>query len=60
LKIPYRDKKKQRDYMKTYMRDYRKMEREAIKEARRMLGLSTRVRKTQKQTNPKKKRRKVK
>jgi len=51
--MPYKDKKKQKDYMKDYMRDYRKMEREAIKEARRMLGLSTRVRKTQKQTKPK-------
>ena len=53
--MPYKDKNKQRDYMARYMRDYRKMERNAIKEARRLLGLNTRVKKTQKK---KKKRRK--
>ena len=47
--MPYSDKKKQRNYMKSYMREYRKMERQAIKEARRLLGLNTGVKKTQKQ-----------
>lgn len=46
--MPFKDKKEYRDYMKGYMRDYRKMERNAIKEARRLLGLSTKVRKKQK------------
>jgi len=56
--MPFADKKKYRKYMADYMRDYRKMEREAIKEARRLLGMNTRVRKTQKKKKPAKKRRK--
>ena len=46
--MPFKDKKKRRSYMKDYMKDYRKGEREAIRQARRVLGLNTRVRKTQK------------
>jgi hypothetical protein len=51
--VPIKDKKKRRKYMASYMRDYRKAEREAIQEARKLLGLSTRVRKTQKKRGKK-------
>jgi len=56
--MPFADKRKYRDYMAEYMREYRKRERQAIKEARRLLGMNTRVRKTQKRKKPQKKRRK--
>ena len=46
--MPIKDKKKRRSYMKDYMKEYRERERELIQKARRDLGLSTRVRKTQK------------
>jgi len=52
--MPFKDKKKRRTYMKDYMKDYRRLEREAIQEARRVLGLNTRVRKTQKKPQKKK------
>jgi len=37
-----------REYMASYMKEYRLKERQLIQKARRDLGLSTRVRKTQK------------
>jgi len=36
--------------MKDYMRDYRKLQRQAIQEARRVLGFNTKLRKPQKKT----------
>lgn len=55
--MPYKDKRKNRDYMKAYMVDYRKMQREAIRRARAM-GFDTRVKRTQKKRKTKVKRRK--
>lgn len=45
--MPFKDKQKHRDYMVKYMQEYRKREREAIRDARRLLGLDTRIRRTQ-------------
>ena len=45
--MPIKDKKKRNAYMKDYMKEHRKMEREAIKIARQM-GFDTRVKRTQK------------
>lgn len=37
MKMPYKDKRTNRDYMREYMKRYRKMERELIKKARRIV-----------------------
>lgn len=56
--MPFKSKKKRRDYMKEYMRELRKQERELIRRARLELGMSTRIRKPTKRKKPKRKGRK--
>ena len=46
--MPYKDADRYRKYMKFYMRDYRKLERTCIRQARKNLNLTTQLK-----TNPK-------